>query len=225
VKLFLAVAAYLILSISPALAADPELQSGDIVFQTSSSTQSNAIMWASKSWYSHTGVVEVRGGQKYVIEAIAHVSRTPLADWIARGRFGRYAVYRLPGMSDAQRRQVVAGAARLLGRAYDIYFTSHNNEIYCSELVEMAYHDAGVDLGKFQKLKELDVDNALVRALLEKRWRGHPLCARVRDFDSCWRIVQEDELITPIAIAKDSRLQQVYTNYPWPGPEQERDGR
>ncbi|OYZ24345.1 MAG: hypothetical protein B7Y39_01430 [Bdellovibrio sp. 28-41-41] len=70
-------------------AAEADLQSGDIIFQTSGSNQLTAIMWASKSLYSHVGIVEIDGNKKYVIEAISKVSRTPLSKWIKRGRLGR----------------------------------------------------------------------------------------------------------------------------------------
>ncbi|WP_305832420.1 YiiX/YebB-like N1pC/P60 family cysteine hydrolase, partial [Klebsiella pneumoniae] len=156
-------------------------------FQTSSSRQSWALMWAAKSLFGHVGIVEVGKDGTFVLEAISRVSRTPLAQWKARGRFGRYAVFRVSGLSPVQREAVVAHARHYLGRRYDIYFTAKNDELYCSELAEKAYEEAGVPIGKFQKAGELDVDNFLVRALMRSRWQGHPLChGRVKTFEACW---------------------------------------
>lgn len=197
-----------------AKADDVQLQSGDIIFQTSASMQSYAIMWASKSLYSHVGVVEVDGKNKYVVEAISKVSRTPLQKWIKRGRLSRYAVFRYPDLNLQNKNEIVVQAKKFMGRNYDIYFTSKNAEIYCSELVELAYRASGFPVGKIQKVKELDVDNVIVRKLVEKRWRKHPTCKNgIKKFDECWARILDDELITPDSVAADSKLVKVWSNY------------
>jgi hypothetical protein len=53
--------------------ASPLVHDGDIVFQTSRSTQSAAIQKATHSQYSHMGLVLYRNGQPYVVEAIGPV--------------------------------------------------------------------------------------------------------------------------------------------------------
>lgn len=198
-----------------AQASEPALISGDIIFQTSNSSQSYAIMWASKSLYSHVGIVEISGKKKIVIEAISKVSRTPLDKWIQRGRLGRYAVYRYEGLSLERQNSVVLAAKALLGRPYDIYFTSKNNEIYCSELVDIAYKAVGLPVGKAEKVKDLDVDNIIVRRLVAKRWRRHPVCKNeVRNFDECWSKIMNDELVSPESLSKDLHLKKIWSNYP-----------
>jgi len=97
--------------VSQALADGPRVQSGDLVFQTSKSDQSYAIMWASKSVYSHVGIVEVDGDKKYVIEAIKTVSRTPFDQWVKRGRLKRYAVFRYAGLNPENQKKVAATSA------------------------------------------------------------------------------------------------------------------
>ena len=190
-----------------------DFQSADIIFQTSSSRQSYAIMWASKSLYSHVGVVEKVKGKLFVIEAISKVSRTPLEKWIARGRLGRFAIYRLKGISPEKAATIVDSAKTYLGRGYDLYFTSGNKEIYCSELVTLAYGKAGLDVGKWQKESELDVDNVIVRKLAKTRWRRHPVCKGVKTFEACWKLLMDDKLITPESISRDAKLELVYSNY------------
>ena len=83
-----------------------EFQTGDIIFQTSNTNQSYAIMWASKSLYSHVGVIEVEGTNTYVIEAISKVGRTPLNEWIERGRFGLYSLFRYQNLNTKQRQGI-----------------------------------------------------------------------------------------------------------------------
>src|ERR1043166_8812275 len=76
-------------------AASPTLKDGDIIFQTSRSSQSVAIRRATHSRYSHMGLVLYRSGQPYVLEASSTVRYTPLPAWIARGVGGHYVVKRL----------------------------------------------------------------------------------------------------------------------------------
>src|SRR5262245_22490877 len=68
--------------------AEPTVQDGDIIFQTSQSAQSQAIQVATRSPYSHMGLILLRGGRPFVLEAISHVQLTPLATWAARGTGG-----------------------------------------------------------------------------------------------------------------------------------------
>lgn len=198
-----------------AFAQPTQWQSGDLIFQTSNSRQAHAIMWASKSLYSHVGIIEVEGSKAYVVEAIAKVSRTPLEAWIARGKAGRYAVYRYDRLNNSSKKVIVESAKSHLGTGYDIYFTSHNNEIYCSELVDLAFRKASIRIGNYEKIRDLNIDNAAVRRLVQERWRKHPLCrSKVDTFDDCWSRILEDELITPESVSRDRRLKQIYSNYP-----------
>ena len=52
----------------------PAVSDGDVIFQTSRSSQSVAIQRATHSPYSHMGIVFVRNGKPYVFEAAATVS-------------------------------------------------------------------------------------------------------------------------------------------------------
>ncbi|HRK08780.1 MAG TPA: YiiX/YebB-like N1pC/P60 family cysteine hydrolase [Pseudobdellovibrionaceae bacterium] len=191
-----------------------KLQNGDLVFHTSHSKQSYAIMWASKSLRSHVGVIERHGKLVYVVEAIGRVSRTPLQRWIARGRLKRWEAYHDPRLNDEQRTKMVAAAKTLIGRPYDLHFTSGNKEIYCSELVALAYEKIGLPVGQWQKVRELDVDNPLVRKLALQRWKKHPVCKSEKSFEACWPKILEDTLISPEALAQDKSLVRVFSNYP-----------
>jgi hypothetical protein len=59
------------------LADNDEIKNGDLIFQTSLSSQSKAIQLATNSKYSHCGIVYSDNGQFYVFEAIQPVKTTP----------------------------------------------------------------------------------------------------------------------------------------------------
>ena len=52
-------------------------RNGDIVFHTSRSSQSVAVQRATRSAYSHMGVVYLENGQAFVFEAVQPVQLTP----------------------------------------------------------------------------------------------------------------------------------------------------
>ncbi len=199
-------------------AADlPPLKDGDIVFQYSKSSQSLPILLASRSVYTHMGVVEVTGGAgPVVIEAISPVKVTPLDEWIDDGRGGRITIKRDASLTQEQAGAILAEARKYLGLPYDFFFLNGRDEFYCSELVHVAYGEgAGISLGKIQKVKELDLDYAPVRSLIEQRWQRHPLCrnGQKQSFDDCYQTILEQELVTPASIAHDPKLATIFTNF------------
>ncbi|WP_242395456.1 YiiX/YebB-like N1pC/P60 family cysteine hydrolase [Anaeromyxobacter oryzisoli] len=174
--------------------AEPALEPGDVVFQTSRSAQSLAIQEVTASPWSHVGIVDVGADGPYVIEAIGHVSRTPWRAWRARGRSGRILVLRarLPA---AARARAVAAAGRFLGRPYDPRFEWGDDRLYCSELVAKAYlAGAGRAVGKRERLRDLRL--GALRAALAARYGG--------------RIPWNRRLVTPASIAADPLFYPVY---------------
>lgn len=206
---------FLLLSFSTSARAElPSLRSGDLIFHTSLSSQSKVIQRATGSELSHVGIVEVEeSGRAFVVEAISQVSRTDLRKWIARGSKGKFAVFRIVDLPSAKAREFLSAAKKYLGRSYDIYFTGANEEIYCSELVDFAARDSGMQIGRYQRFGSLDVDNDEVRSLAKARWRGHPLCEHLRSFKECWSRILEDQMITPLSLTEDARVKKVYSNY------------
>ncbi len=194
-------------------AATPALRSGDLIFQTSWSSQADAIIMATGSPYSHVGVVEMKGSEAYVVEAIKKVSRTPLASWISRGRGGQYSVFRYRGLNSKQENRIVNAAKSYIGRKYDPFFTFTNEQIYCSELVWLAFRNVGLEVGRKQRIRELRIDNASVERLVQDRWRAHPLCRGLSNFRQCWNVLLDDQLVTPVSQADDTRLERVFSNY------------
>ena len=117
----------------------PVVRDGDLIFQTSRSSQSVAIQRATGSPYSHMGLVLVRDGKPYVFEAVATVRFTPLDRWIARGAGGHFVVKRLRNagsvLDAAGINRLRTAALRFAGRPYDPTFEWSDDRIYCSELV------------------------------------------------------------------------------------------
>jgi len=131
---------------------DGQLRDGDIVFQASRSDQSAAIQKATRSKYSHMGIVFFNAGKPCVFEAIKTVQFTSLEKWTARGSGGHYVAKRL---RDADKILTPANAAQLRttallfqGKPYDSAFEWSDSRIYCSELVWKIYKNAlGLELG------------------------------------------------------------------------------
>jgi hypothetical protein len=85
-----------------------EIMEGDIIFQTSLSSQSKAIQLATKSKYSHVGIIFKEKGKFYVFEAAKTVKMTPLDEWIKRGKDEKYVIKRLKNASDILNAQTLA---------------------------------------------------------------------------------------------------------------------
>jgi Permuted papain-like amidase enzyme, YaeF/YiiX, C92 family len=195
----------------------PPLRNGDIVFQTSRGSQSSAILLASLSAYSHMGIVELgKDGAPLIVEAVGPVKSTALDDWIKRGLGGRVAIKRLTSLTPSQGQRIIRAAHEFDGLPYDLYFMSTTDQIYCSELVRLAFSNgASITLGTIQRAKELYLDNIASKRLIKKRWQKHPLCqnANAEKFESCYAEILEQELVTPASIYNDPKLDLVYSNY------------
>lgn len=156
----------------------PPVRDGDIVFQTSSSSQSTAIQRATRSPWSHMGIVFLRDGVPVVYEAVDPVRATPLARWAARGVGGRIVVKRLKDAGTVLTPDAVRALRRetekFLGRRYDLAFGWSDDRIYCSELVWKAYDRAlGRQVGRLQRLRDFDLEEPLVKRKLKERYGAH----------------------------------------------------
>ena len=193
----------------------PPLQDGDLIFQTSTSSQSNAIIFATGSAFSHMGVIKNANGAITVIEAAAKVKETPLRAWVNRGLLRRVAIYRDQRLTPETARQLLSYSRTLYGKPYGLFFSFNNDAIYCSELPYLAYKAVGLDIGKAQKISALNIDNMIARKLIQSRWQRDSECAeRGYDFDRCYEYILNQSLVTPVSIANDPNLRMIYSNYP-----------
>jgi hypothetical protein len=173
------------------------LQTGDIIFQSSTSGQSKAIQLATHAKYSHVGLIVAREDKLWVYEAIQPVTFTPLATWIERGYGKHYVVKRfkpsLRKLSPDDFAQVINVGKRFNGKNYDLYFEWSDDRIYCSELVWKIYKQAfGIELGALQKLKAFDLSDQHVREKLQERYAD--------------KIPYEELVISPAAIFDSDKL-------------------
>jgi hypothetical protein len=176
----------------------PALRTGDVVLQTSRSAQSKAIQQATRSPYSHVGVVEVAPDGVFVVEAISPVSRTRWDKWRRRGEGGRYTVLRQRSADAAALERVVAAAKGYLGRPYDFEFRWGDEALYCSELVYRAFEQGvGAPVGRLQPLSSLSLSGL-----------GPALAARYAG-----KVPLDLRLVTPASIAADPGLEQVESTY------------
>lgn len=151
-------------------------QNGDLIFQTSMSSQSKAIQLATNSRYSHVGLLyQQNDGNWCVYEAVATVRCTDLTTWIARGRDQHYVVKRLRNaaqhLTPDRLRAMRKAGERHVGTPYDIQFKWDNERYYCSELVWKLYHDAtGIELAPLVTLKDMALNNPVVQKKLKERY-------------------------------------------------------
>ena len=206
------------LSLTSVSAKDlPTLQTGDIVFQESGNSQSFAIALASGSLYTHTGLIEISAdGRVNVVEATGPVRTTSLDKWIEHGTGGRITIKRVKGLEAYAARKALAAAHAHDGKPYDYFFYKGRDAIYCSELVHLAFKDgAGLTIGAEQRVKDLNIDNAAVRSLIEARWLQYPECVakKAASFGACYPMILEETLVTPASVARDAKLETIFTNF------------
>ena len=154
-----------------ARAAGPSLRDGDLVFQASRSSQSAAVALATKSRYTHMGIVYLREGKPFVYEAVGPVKLTPFKEWVARGERGHVVVRRLkePPDEEALRKMKAAGEA-LRGKPYDLRFEWSDDAIYCSELAYKIYEAAGLTIGEKQPAGTFELSSPEVQKKLAERF-------------------------------------------------------
>jgi uncharacterized protein YycO len=176
-------------------------QDGDIIFQTSLSCQSYAIQTATKSRYSHVGIVYLNQGAPYVYEAVGPVKTTPLDQWIKRGEKGHFVVKRLKNANDVLTGKAVERmkslGARYEGKPYDLTFEWSDDRIYCSELVWKIYKQAlNIEIGTLQKMEDFDLSDPKVRFKVKERFGDN--------------IPLEETVISPASIFNSSQLIQIH---------------
>jgi hypothetical protein len=189
-----------VLVLSAAAEAPPILAEGDIVFQTSRSSQSLAIQLATRSKYSHMGIVFREKGEFHVYEAVQPVKKTRLGEWIKRGEGGKYVLKRLKDsalLTPQTLAKMKKVAAAHMGKNYDASFEWNDKRLYCSELVWKIYrHGAGVEVGRLQKLGDFDLNDKRVKAKLRERFGQ--------------RIPLDETVISPAAIFESELLFEVW---------------
>ena len=151
------------------------INNGDIIFQTSKSSQSKAIQLATKSKYSHMGIIYENDGQFFVYEAVQPVKLTAFSEWIKRGENSHYVIKRLENADQLLTSSVMTRMKQIgeqfKGKPYDIYFEWSDDKIYCSELVWKIYKQAAdIEIGQLEKLSDFDLTNEIVHMKMKERY-------------------------------------------------------
>jgi uncharacterized protein YycO len=185
------------------LADNDEIKNGDLIFQTSLSGQSKAIQLATKSKYSHCGLIYKDGTNFYVFEAVQPVKRTSLDKWIARGQDGKYVIKRLKNadqiLTPATLSKMKQVGDQFNGKNYDLTFEWSDDKIYCSELIWKIYKRAtGIEIGKLEKLSDFDLTSEVVKKKMQERFGNN--------------IPTEEIVISPSAIFNSELLMTVKSN-------------
>ena len=176
------------------------LMDGDILFQISTSGQGKAIQLATKSPYSHCGILFKENKEWMVYEGVQPVKKTLLSEWINRGDGHHYVSKRHKDaasiLTSEVKEKMKEEAKKLVGKNYDLTFEWNDDRIYCSELVYKIYHrGAGISVGTLQKLQDFNLNSPIVRAKLNERYgKNIPL---------------NETVISPGSIFADSNLVEI----------------
>ena len=176
------------------------LREGDIIFQVSLSGQGKAIQLATKSKYTHVGMIFRKEEKWMVIEAVQPVKWTPLDKFISHGQSNYFVVKRLKDrenlLDDGEINKMKTMADKFSGINYDIYFDWSDEELYCSELVWKLYdRAAGIQVGELQKMKEFDLSSEEVKKKLKERFGD--------------KVPLESDVISPVSIFNSELLETV----------------
>jgi len=173
------------------------IQNGDIIFQTSKSSQSKAIQLATNSKYSHMGIIYENDGQYFVYEAVQPVKLTPLKEWVNRGENGHYVIKRLENADQVLTSSILNKMKNIgeqfKGKPYDIYFEWSDDKIYCSELVWKIYKQAlDIEIGQLENLSDFDLSNEIVQTKMKERYGDN--------------IPMNEKVISPAAMFNSDKL-------------------
>ena len=176
---------------------EQKVHNGDIIFQTSKSSQSKAIQLATNSKYSHMGIIYENEGQFFVYEAVQPVKLTPLTEWINRGEKRHYVIKRLKNadkvLTNSTLTKMKQVGEKFKGKSYDIYFEWSDDKIYCSELVWKIYKEAAdIEIGQLEQLSDFDLTNDIVKAKMKERYGDN--------------IPMDEKVISPVAMFDSDRL-------------------
>ncbi len=178
-------------------------QNGDIIFQISKSSQSEAIQLATHSKYTHVGIIYVNNNKYFVFEAAHIVKLTPLKDWINNGLNGKFVVKRLKNASEILTYEALVKMKKIgqtfEGKKYDPYFEWSDERIYCSELVWKIYkRSLDIEIGRLRTIKDFDLSSSIVKKKMKERYGD--------------KIPMEEVVISPADMFESDNLITIFSN-------------
>jgi len=188
---------------------------GGLIFQEREGPEADALRAATGSRYTAVGIIQHTGGGPYVMESTPEsgVTVTHIDEFVQRGVGRRYAIYEVEGISAPPDwyHPFVERYYDFIDLPFDPHYTSDASAMYGAELVYRIAHAEGIKIGRFQRLGDL-FDNPAGRTFFLSRWRDHPKCAAL-DERECWKLMQEQKVITPASIAASSNLKLVVSTF------------
>lgn len=180
-----------------------KLQEGDIIFHESKSEQATAIKLATKSRYTHVGIIFKYGNVYKVLEAIEPVKITDLDSFIKRGTNQHFVIKIIHHANQILKPEIIFQMKEygnsLIGKHYDLYFEWSENRIYCTELVWKLYEKfTGLKIGDLKTLKEFDLSSKPVQSLMKKRYGN--------------KIPYSEPVISPVDMFHSKELMTVFEN-------------
>lgn len=177
-----------------------DFKSGDIILHTSTSTQSKMIQDVTNSKYSHVGIIYIKDGQTYVMEAVQPVKLTPIDEFINRGVDGKYTVVRYKGkFTKDDMKRMYDYASSQLGKNYDLKFQWSEDTMYCSELVFKIYYNAGIQLCNINQFKDYNLSSEEVQNSIKVRYNTE--------------INPEELVVTPVDLYNGRSTYVIFDNY------------
>ena len=153
---------------------ETKFKNGDIIFISSRSGQGKAIQLATKSKFTHIGIIFIEQGKAMVYHAVEPVSKNTFEEFKNMSEDGKYYTRRLKDqslLSASVISKMLNEAKSKLGVHYDLVFSWDDKELYCSEFVwKLFNHTLGIEIGKPRPLKEFDLTNAAVKSKLKQRY-------------------------------------------------------
>ena len=180
-----------------------KIKAGDLIFQTSESSQCEAVRIATNSKFSHCGIVYILDGKRFVFEAVQPVKLTPLDEWIQHGKDQDFLIKRLKdttALTPTTIEKMEIYSRNFLNSDYDSYFGWSDDKMYCSELIWKIYKNgAGIELCPLQKLKDFNLTDSKVKAKLKERYGNN--------------IPLEEAVVSPSNIVDSKLLKTVIDTY------------
>ncbi len=150
------------------------LKNGDIVFIVNPGGQGTAIQLATKSKYTHVGIVFIENGKAMVYHAVEPVSKNTFEEFVNMSADGKYYLKRMKDqtlLTDAIIKKMLVEARSKLGIHYDLGFNWGDDELYCSEFVWKLYnHALNIEVGKPKAMKEYDLSHPKVQKIMKQRY-------------------------------------------------------
>jgi len=166
---------FLLICISFQLYSQNKLQTGDIIFIENKGGQGRAIQLATKSNWTHVGIIFIENGKTYVYHAVNPVSKNTLEEFLNLSYNHTYKAKRPDSLkvklNAKQDALLLKEALKHLNKPYDYVFSWSDAEWYCSEYVWKLYQRIyNIEIGDLKELKDYDLSNPIVKDIMTKRY-------------------------------------------------------